>query len=107
MTDDQVATMKQGHGMKKYILTGTPLMILANLLDSQGIKLDLTSLEPIEPLSGEQIDTLLVQHGKGDDGFHAFAHAIERRILGDVDAQTLLDEGLNASKGESKSKGTP
>lgn len=39
---------------------------------------------PPEPLTDEQIDNLLVAHGKGDDGFRSFARAIEKEhgILG-------------------------
>ena len=36
-------------------------------------------LEKIEqkPLTKEDVDALLIKHGKGDDGFYAFAMAIE------------------------------
>ena len=34
--------------------------------------------EPSLMLTEGEIDTLLVEHGKGDDGFHSFASAIER-----------------------------
>lgn len=32
------------------------------------------------PLTKEEVDVLLVAHGKGDDGFYAFARAIENRL---------------------------
>lgn len=34
--------------------------------------------ETRKPLTDEHIDNLLVAHGKGDDGFHSFARAIEK-----------------------------
>ena len=36
--------------------------------------------EPSLMLTDAELDTLLVSHGKGDDGFHGFARAIERTV---------------------------